>query len=79
MSILGKIYEDNGKLCLENCGKYISGSNIPFGENPNGGFNIGVVIIGKDNMAISPEGKKLFIHIVKNAEHTGDDISCLNV
>lgn len=79
MGILGKIYENNGMLCLEDCGKYINGVNIPFGKNPHGGFNIGVIIVGKDNIAISPEAKQLVIDIVRKAKHTGDDISCLDI
>ena len=79
MKVLAKIFEDEGRLCLGNCGVYIEGVNIPFGENPHGGFNIGTHTVGAENIVISPEGKALFRQIVNTAQHTGDDISCLDI
>ena len=79
MSILAKIYVDNDKLYLENCGVRKEGKLYPAGPTPTGGFCIGSVVIGKDNIAISKEAIKMYTYIVTNAEHTGDDISCLDI
>ncbi|MBO7528098.1 MAG: hypothetical protein J6T74_09475 [Clostridia bacterium] len=79
MSILAKIYVDNDKLYLENCGVYKDRELYPFGPTPTGGFRIGPVVIGGNNIAISQEAIKMFTDIVYNAEHTGDDVSCLSI
>ena len=79
MSILAKIYVDKNKLYLENCGVWQTGKNYPSGKRPDGGFSIGSVVIGKDNIAISNEAIDMFRHIVRYAEHTGDDVSCLDI
>lgn len=79
MRILAKVYVDNNKLCLEHSGELIDGKSYPYGEWGDGHFNIGNLVLGKENVAISKEAIDMYKYIVNNAEHTGDDISCLNI
>lgn len=79
MRFLTKIYVYKNNLYLSNCGEYIKEKNMPYGENPNGGFIIGPVVVGKNNIAISLEAIEMFKYIVNNAEHTRDDIGSLDI
>jgi len=79
MSILAKIYVNNDKLYLENCGVYKDRELCPAGPTPAGGFSIGSTVIGRKNIAISQEAIKMFTDIVYNAEHNGNDLSCLSI
>ena len=40
---------------------------------------IGTVAVGKEHIAISESAKDAFRRIVKEANHTGDDISCIDI
>lgn len=40
---------------------------------------IGTVVVGAEHIAITDEAKKAFARIVREAKHTGDDISCIDI
>lgn len=39
----------------------------------------GTVVIGKEHISITDEAKTAFRRIVRDAHHTGDDLSCLDI
>lgn len=39
----------------------------------------GTVVVGKEHITITNEAKDAFRRIVKEAKHTGDDISCIDI
>lgn len=49
------------------------------GYYPNDGHRFGTVATGAEHIAITPEAKDAFRKIVAEAQHTGDDISCLDI
>ena len=42
-------------------------------------LKVGCGVTGKEHISITEEAKKLFRKIVETAEHTGDDLSCLDL
>jgi len=40
---------------------------------------LGTVVVGKEHISITNEAKTAFRRIVREAHHTGDDLSCLDI
>lgn len=40
---------------------------------------IGTVVVGSEHITITEEAKEAIVKIVKEAHHTGDDVSCINI
>lgn len=74
-NVLVKIYtkDNNNILVLEGCGKECEDYYFPKGSI------IGSGVTGKENISITEDAKKLFMKIIEKAEHTGDDLTCLDI
>lgn len=74
-----KIYVDNGNTIV------FEGQGT---EDKNGYYptrwddvthRLGTVVVGKEHITITDEAKQAFQRIVREAHHTGDDLSCLDI
>ena len=75
MDLYLKIYmEDEDTLILEG-----QGNKEKDGYYPTGNGRIGTVAVGAEHIGITPEAKAAFRRIVREARHTGDDFSCIDV
>lgn len=70
-----KIYvENNDTIVFEG-----QGTEDKNGYYPTSGHRLGTVVVGKEHISITDEGKDAFRRIIKEAQHTGDDLSCLDI
>ena len=77
-----KIYVENGDtLVFEGNGTEDKEGYYPIKWDPlpEGDHRIGTVVVGASHIAITEEAKEAFKKIVKKANHTRDDISCIDI
>lgn len=74
-----KIYVENGNIIVFEG----QGAEDKVGYYPTRwdetAHRFGTVVVGKEHITITEEAKKAFSRIVREAKHTGDDLSCLDV
>lgn len=74
-----KIYVENGDtIVFEGQGKEDKDGYYPTRWDDTT-HRFGTVVVGKEHIAITEDAKRAFRKIVREAHHTGDDISCLDV
>lgn len=74
-----KIYmENNDTLVFEGQGKVDKDGYYPTRWDETA-MRIGTVVVGAEHITITNEAKKAFKRIVREARHTGDDISCVDI
>lgn len=42
-------------------------------------MRIGTVVVGAEHISITPQAKDAFVRLVREARHTGDDLSCVDI
>lgn len=74
-----KIYVENGDtLVFEGQGTEDKEGYYPQ-KWEDGCHRIGTIVVGKEHISITEEAKEYFKRIVKEAHHTGDDISYIDI
>ena len=76
-----KIYtEDNDKvLVFEGCGTEDIAPYYYPARWDDIGHRFGTVVLGKEHIRITHKARQAFRKIVREANHTGDDISCIDI
>lgn len=74
-----KIYIENGDtIVFEGQGKEDKPGYYPTRWDDTA-KRIGTVVVGKEHISITEDAKKAFKRIIREANHTGDDLSCLDI
>ena len=74
-----KIYvENNDTLVFEGQGKEDKQGYYPTRWDETA-MRIGTVVVGAEHITITKEAKRAFERIVREARHSGDDISCIDI